>query len=85
MLWLEGMLLTGPKVNANKVVTLNLVLNNAIFIQQCFVLPITNPIILGIDFLDTHFAVVNIGVCTITLGYADYMIPTSLNHDPVHD
>ena len=68
----------------NKVITLELVIENAIFTQQCFVLPITNPIILGSDFLDTHFAVLDIGDCTITLHCADYMLTTSLTHDPVH-
>ena len=43
-----------------------------------FVLPITNPIILGSDFLDTHFAVLDIGDCTITLYCTDYTLTTSL-------
>ena len=64
---------------------LDLVIKNVIFTQQCFVLPITNPIILGSDFLDTHFAVLDIGDSTITLRCADYMLTTSLTRDPVHD
>ena len=69
----------------NKAITLDLVINNVIFTKQCCVLPITNPIILGSDFLDTHFAVLDIGDCTITLRWADYMLTTSLTHDLVHD
>ena len=64
---------------------LDLVIKNVIFTQQCFILPITNPIILGSDFLDTHFAVLDIRDSTITLCYTDYMLTTSLTHDPVHD
>ena len=64
---------------------IDLVIENFIFIQQCFVLLITNPIILGSDFLDTHFAVFNIGDHTITLCCTDYILTTSLTHDPVHD
>ena len=51
---LEVILLTIRKVITNKVVTLGLVINNVIFIQECFILPITNPIILGSDFLDIY-------------------------------
>ena len=69
----------------NKVITLDLVIKNVIFIQQCFVLPITNPIVLGSDFLDIYFAVLDIGDCTITLHCADYILTTSLTYDPVHD
>ena len=64
---------------------LDLVIQNVIFTQQCFVLPITNPMVLGSDFLDTRFAVLDIGDSTITLHCADYMLNTSLTHDPVHD
>ena len=67
----------------NKVITLDLVIDNVIFIQQCFVLPITNPIILGSNFLDIHFAVLDISNCIITLYCADYMLTTSLTHDPI--
>ena len=56
-----------------------------IFTQQCFVLPITNPILLGSEFLDTHFAVLDISDHTITLCCTDFMLTTSLTHDPVHD
>ena len=51
----------------NKAIMLYLVIKNVIFTQKCFILPITNPIILGSDFLDTHFAVLDIGNHTITL------------------
>ena len=67
----------------NKVITLYLLIDNVIFTQQCFVLPITNPIILGSDFLDTHFAVLDIDNHTITLCCADYMLTTSLTHNPL--
>ena len=40
---------------------------------------------LGSDFLDTHFAVLDIGDCTITFCYADYTLTTSLTHNLVHD
>ena len=83
--WLEVTLLTGRKVTMNKVIALDLIINNKIFLQQCFVLPIMNPIILGSDFLDTHFTVLDIGNCTITLHCTDYMLTTSLTHDPVHN
>ena len=54
---LEVALPTGKKVVTNKVIALDLVIYNVIFAQQCFVLTITNPIILGNDFLDTYFSV----------------------------
>ena len=82
---LEVTLPTGRKVIANEVIMLALVIQNVIFTNQYFVLPITNPIILGSDFLDTHFAVLDIGDSTITLHCTDYMLITSLTHDPVHD
>ena len=69
----------------DKVITLDLVIKILIFVQQCSFLPITNPIILGSNFLDTHFAVLDIGDCTITLHCADYMMTTSLTHDPIYD
>ena len=70
----------------NKVITLDLVINNVIFTKQCFVLPMTNPIILGIDFLDIHFAMLDIGDCVaITLCCTNYMLSISLTHDPVYD
>ena len=68
---LEVILPTSRKVITNKVIMLDLVIENVIFIQQCFFLPITNPIILGSDFFDTHFAVLDIGDRTITLHCAD--------------
>ena len=45
---------------------------------------VTNPIILGSVILGTYFSVLDIGDHTITLHCADYMLPTSLTHDPVH-
>ena len=48
-------------------------------------MPITNPIMLGSDFLDTHFAVLDIGDSTITLYCADYMLTTNLTRDYVYD
>ena len=54
---LEVTLPTGRKVITNKFITLDLVIKIVIFTQQGFVVPITNPIILGSDFLDKHFAV----------------------------
>ena len=87
--WLELMLPTGRKVIMNKVISLDLVINNAIFIQQYSVLPITNPIILRSDFFDIHFSVLDIGNCTITLHCADYTLTTSFTKlvvsNPVHD
>ena len=44
---LEVMLPNGGKVIMYKVLILDLVIDNVIFTQQWFVLPITNPIILG--------------------------------------
>ena len=69
----------------NKATILELVIKNVIFIQQCFSLPIINPIILESDFLDTYFTVLNISDHTITLHRADYMLTTSLTHDPIDD
>ena len=80
-----GTLLTSRKIITNKVIALELVIENIIFTKQCFVLSITNPIILGSNFLDIHFAVLDIGNHTITLHCTDYMLTTSLTHDPVHD
>ena len=82
---LDATLLNGRKIITNKVFTLDLVINNVIFTQQCFVLLITNPIILGSYFLDIHFAVLEISGHTITLHCIDYMLTTSLTHDPVYD
>ena len=56
-----------------------------ILTQQCFVLPSTNPITMGSDFLDIYSIVLDIGDCTIILHYADYTFTTSLTHDPVDD
>ena len=83
--WLEIMLPTGRKVIMNKVITLDLIIENIIFTQHCFALPITNPIILGSDFLDTYFAMLDIGDHTITLHCTDYTLTTSLTCDPVYD
>ena len=77
------MLLTGKKAIMNKVITLDLVIENIVFIQQCFVIPITNPTILASNFLDIYFAVLDISDHTITLCSADYMLTTSLTHDLV--
>ena len=79
------MLPTKRKVITNKDITIYLVIDYIVFIQQCFVLPITNSIILGSDFLDTHFTVLDLGDCTITLCCADYTLTTSLSHDPVYE
>ena len=83
--WLEVTLLTGRKITMNKIIALDLTINNIIFLQQYFVLPIMNPIILGSYFLDTHFTVLDISDCTITLHCADYMLITSLTHNPVNN
>ena len=69
----------------NKDITLDLIFDNVIFTQQYFILPITNPIMLGSDFLNTQFAVLNIGNHTINLHCTDYMLTTSLTHDHVYD
>ena len=82
---LEVMLLNGGKVIMYKVIILDLVIDNVIFTQQWFVLPITNPIILGSNSLYTHFAVLDIGDHTITLHCTNYMLTTSLTHDPVYN
>ena len=82
---LERMLLTRRKVIMNKVITLYLVIDNVTFTQQCFVLPITNPIILGSGFMDTDFAVLDIGDHTITLHCTDYTLTTSLTCDLTYD
>ena len=74
------MLLTRGKIIIKKAITLDLVIDNVTFTQQYFVLPITNPIILGSDFLDIYFAVLDIGNCTITLHCADYTLTSSLTH-----
>ena len=66
MEWLEVALLLGWKLIMNKVITLDIETQNIIFTHQCFVLSITNPIILESDFLDTYFAVLDIGDYTIT-------------------
>ena len=81
---LEVTLPSGSKIIMNRVIILDLVIENVIFTQQCFVLPITNPIILGNAFLDTHFAVLDIGDYTITLHCTDYMLTTNLTYDPIH-
>ena len=76
----SNMLLTGRKVIINKVITIDLVIENVIFTQQCLVLPITNPIILGSDFLDTHFAMLDIGDCTyhyLALHWVTCLLPAS--------
>ena len=82
---LEVMHPTGKKKIMNKVITLDLLINNIIFTQQCSVLPITNLIILGSNFLHINFAVLNIGDCTVASHFTNYMLNNSLTHDPVHD
>ena len=79
------MLLSGKKVVTIKVIPSDLVINNVAFIQQCFVLTINNPIILVNDFLDIHFALLDIGDYTITLHCANYMLTTSLTHNSEHN
>ena len=63
---LEVTILTSRKVIMNKVTTLELVFEKVVFIQQCFVVHITNPIILGSNLLVIHFTVWDIGDCTTT-------------------
>ena len=63
----------------------DLVINNVVFTQKYFFLSITNLIMLGSDFLDPHFAMLNIGDCISTLHCADYMHTNSLSYDPVYD
>ena len=82
---MEVMLVIGRKVITNKGITIDLVIENVILTKHYFVLPITNPIILGSDFLDTYFAIVDISDRTITLCCTDYMLTTSLTYDPVYD
>ena len=82
---LEAVLLNRRKVIMNKFITLDLVINNVIFTQQLFILPIANPSILGSDFLGTHFAMLDIADCTITLYHADYMLTTSLTRDLIYN
>ena len=77
------MLKTGRKAHTNKVVMLDLVVYNVFFTQQCSVLPITNYILLGSDFLDTYLAMLDIGNHNIALHYADYMLTTSLTCNPI--
>ena len=68
-----------------KVFTLDLIIDSVFFTQQCFVLPITNPNILGSDSIDIHFAVLDICDHTITLHCTEYMLTASLTHDFIHD
>ena len=75
----------GRKATTNKAIILDLVIKNMIFTQQCFVLPISNPVILESDFLDIHFAVLDIGDHTILMLYANYMLTTSLTQNLVYD
>ena len=75
---LEVTLLTRKKLIINKLITLDLLIKDVILTQQCFVLPITSPIILGSEFLDAHFAFLDIGFRTINLCCADYMLTTGL-------
>ena len=82
---MEVTLLTSKKVIMNKVIALELIIENIVLIQQCFFLPITNHIILWSDFLDTYFAVLDIGDYTITLYCADYTLATNLTCDPLHN
>ena len=85
MAQLEEMLMMGRKVIMNKVITLGLVIENVILIRQCFVLPINNPTILGSDFLYRYFVVLDIGDYTTTLHCVDYMLATSLTHNPIYN
>ena len=79
------MLVMGGKAIVNKFFMLNLKIDNLILTKQCFVLPITNPIILGSDFLEIHFSVLDIGDCTITLRSTNYMLTTSLTHYSIYN
>ena len=74
----------GRKVITNKVIIFELVNKNVIFTQLCFVLPITNPIIPGSEFLDIYFVVIGVGDYTITLCCTNYMLTTSLIYDPIY-
>ena len=69
----------------NKVITLNLVIDNVIFTWQCFMLQITNAIILRSVFLNIYFAMLDVSDSIITLCCTDYMLTTSLTHDPIHN
>ena len=69
----------------NKATTLYLVIINVIFIHQCFPLPITSPIILRSNFLNTFFTILDISNYTITLHCADYMLATSFTHDSIYN
>ena len=69
----------------NKVIIFDLLIKNMIFTKQCFILIITNPTILGSDFLDIYFSVLDISDHNITLHCTDYMITTSLTLDPIHN
>ena len=62
---------------------LDTIFENVVFTQQCFVLSINNSIILGSDFLDTYFAMLNTDKCIITLNCPDYILTTSLTQDSV--
>ena len=68
-----------------KVITLYLVIDNVIFTQHYFVLPITNPIILGTSFLDIHFAVLDICDSIITLCFTAYVLTAILTCDAIHN
>ena len=78
MEWLEVTLPKGRKAVMKKVVILDLIIDNMIFTQQYFVLPFTNPILLGSNFLDNHFVMLDIGHHTISLHCNDYMLTISL-------
>ena len=73
------------KVIIDKILTLDLVIENVIFLQQYFVLPITNPIILGNNFQDIYFVVLDISNHTMTLHCTAYMLTTSLTCDLAYD
>ena len=51
----------------DRAITLDLITKNVNFTWHYSILLITYPIILGSDFLDTPFMVLDIGNCTITL------------------
>ena len=75
------MLPTGRGVITDKVITLDLVNIFICHFQQYFVLPITNPIILGNDFLDTHFAVLAIDVQRIHINIYIYIYSLLIPHE----
>ena len=71
--------------NYYKEITFDYVIEYAILTMQYFVLLITNPIIMGSDFLASYISILDVVYCTITLHCADYMLTASLTCDIVYD